>query len=55
MYNLEFLPIANKNIMNALKYIARTLDNKYAANRLIISILKAIDMLGGIPLFQPCI
>lgn len=53
MYNVEFLPVANKDITDTLHYISHTLDNKNAANRLAESISKAIDLLGEFPYSNP--
>lgn len=53
MYNVEFLPIANKDITDALQYISKKLDNKIAAKNLVKEIEKAINSLDEFPYSNP--
>lgn len=53
MYNVYFLPIANKDITDALKYISQKLDNIIVANNLAEQIEKAINLLGEFPYSNP--
>lgn len=53
MHNVDFLPVANKDITDALQYIAQKLDNKIAANNLAKEIEKAINLLGEFPYSNP--
>jgi plasmid stabilization system protein ParE len=53
MYNVEFLPIANKDITDTLQYISHTLDNKSAAKNIAESIAKSIDLLSEFPYSNP--
>lgn len=53
MYNLEFLPIANNDITEALFYITQKLCNKTAAENLADEIEKAIALLSEFPYSNP--
>lgn len=53
MYNVLFLPLAQNDLVEIVRYIANDLHNKQAANRLADEIIKATDMLAEFPYAYP--
>ena len=53
MYNVQFLPIAQSDLLDIAQYIASELGNKDAAVRLVEKIVKSTDTLGEFPYSYP--
>lgn len=53
MYNLEFLPIARKDMVEIVRYISKTLSNPAAAERLASEMIAAGDRLRLFPYAHP--
>lgn len=53
MYNLEYLPIARKDILDITKYIAEKLQNPPAAQRLAVGLIKKCEQLRDMPYVNP--
>lgn len=46
LYNVQFLPLAQNDLLEIVQYIANDLFNKQAANKLADEIIKATDTLA---------
>ena len=53
MYKVQFLPLAQNDLVEIVGYIANKLHNKHAANRLADEIIKATDTLADFPYAYP--
>ena len=53
MYKVQFLPLAQNDLVEIVGYIANKLHNKQAANRLADEIIKATDTLADFPYAYP--
>lgn len=53
MYKVQFLPLAQNDLVEIVRYIANDLYNKQAANKLADEIIKATDTLADFPYAYP--
>ena len=53
MYSVQFLPLAQNDLLEIVQYIANDLFNKQAANKLADEIIKATDILADFPYAYP--
>ncbi len=53
MYNVLFLPLAQNDLVEIVRYIANDLHNKQAANSLADEIIKTTDRLADFPYSYP--
>lgn len=53
MYKVQFLPLAQNDLVETVRYIANDLYNKQAANKLADEIIKATDTLADFPYAYP--
>lgn len=53
MYRLEFLPIAEQDMVDIVKYISVDLDNPTAADNLAVKLIKSIERLQQFPYAYP--
>lgn len=53
MYNLQFLPLAQSDLVGIVRYIADDLHNKEAAQKLADEIIKATETLTDFPYAFP--
>ena len=53
MYKLEFLPSAQQDMVEIVRYISKELHNPAADNRLAISFLEAADRAAAFPYAAP--
>lgn len=53
MYKVQFLPLAQNDLVEIVRYIANDLYNKQAANKLADEIIKAADSLADFPYAYP--
>lgn len=53
MYKLEFLPSAQQDMVEIVRYISKELHNPTAANRLATSFLEAADRAAAFPYATP--
>ena len=53
MYKLEYLPIAQQDMVEIVRYISRELQNPSAADHLAVELVEAAEGLVGFPYAQP--
>lgn len=53
MYKIQFLPLAQNDLVEIVRYIANDLHNKPAANKLADEIIKATEALSDFPYAYP--
>ncbi len=53
MYKVQFLPLAQNDLVELVRYISYNLDNKQAAARLADEIIKTTDTLADFPYAYP--
>ena len=52
-YNLEYLPVARRDILEIAKYISRKLENPMAAERLVTAMIEKGERLREMPYLNP--
>lgn len=53
MYDLQYLPSARKDMVDAVRYISETLNNPIAAERLAVDLIEAGDTIPAFPYANP--
>ena len=53
MYDLQYLPSARKDMVDAVRYISETLQNPTAAERLAVELIEAGDSIPAFPYANP--
>lgn len=53
LYNLEYLPVARRDILEIAKYISRKLENPMAAERLVTALTEKAEHLCEMPYLNP--
>ena len=53
MYDLQYLPSARKDMVDAVRYISETLHNPTAAERLAVELIEAGDGIPAFPYANP--
>lgn len=52
-YQIEFLPAADRDLIETARYVARELDSPKAAEKLVSSIIESIDAIASMPYANP--
>lgn len=53
LYNLEYLPVARRDILEIAKYISHKLENPMAAERLVTALIEKGERLRDMPYLNP--
>lgn len=53
LYKLEYLPVARKDMLEITKYISQDLCNPQAAEKIITTIIKKLELLTDFPYVNP--
>lgn len=53
MYKLEYLPVAQQDLIDIVRYISQELQNPDAADRLAVELVEAVDKLSLFPYASP--